>query len=111
MMYTIPNNKLEKLEKIIRKYQKKGANITFELGNKVTEKGTLYVMDHIHHCQFDEEIDVECTEVFVDGSYIINGWQFVGTIEFTELGNIIRLADSSFEGVSLDIFKLEFSFK
>ena len=98
MMYTIPNNKLEKLEKIIRKYQKKGANITFELGNKVTEKGTLYVMDHIHHCQFDEEIDVECTEVFVDGSYIINGWQFVGTIEFTELGNIIRLADSSFEG-------------
>ena len=98
MVYLIPVSKLEKLEKIIRKYQKKGANITFELGNKVTEKGTLYVMDHIHHCQFDEQIDVECTEVFVDGSYIINGWQFVGTIEFTELGNIIRLADSSFEG-------------
>ena len=98
MMYSIPNNKLEKLEKIITKYQKKGANITFEKRGEVTEKGTLYVMDHIHHCQFDEPIDVKCTQVFVEGSYIINGWQFVGTIEFTELGNIIRLADSSFEG-------------
>ena len=98
MKYSIPTAKLEKLEKVIRKYQKKGANITFEIGNKVTEKGTLYVMDHIHHCQFDEPIDVECYEVFVEGSYIINGWQFVGTVEFTELGNIIRLADSSFEG-------------
>ncbi len=98
MKYSIPIAKLEKLEKIIKKYQKKGAAITFELGNKVTEKGTLYVMDHIHHCQFDEPINVECVEVFVEGSYRISGWSFVGTVEFTELGNIIRLADSSFEG-------------
>lgn len=98
MVYSIPNSKLEKLEKIIAKYQKKGANITFEKKGEVTEKGTLYVMDHIHHCQFDEPIDVKCTEVFVEGNYVINGWQFVGTVEFTDLGNIIRLADSSFEG-------------
>lgn len=98
MMYSIPNNKLDKLSKIIKKYQKKGANITFTIGNEVTEKGTLIVLDHIHHCQYEETIDVKCTEVFVEGTYVIHGWQFVGTIEFTDNGNIIRLADSSFEG-------------
>ena len=98
MKYSIPNSKLEKLSKIIKKYQKKGANIVFNLGDKVIEKGNLIVLDHVHHCQYEEQIAVECTEVFVEGSYIINGWHFVGTIEFTDNGNIIRLADSSFEG-------------
>lgn len=98
MKYSIPTNKLEKLEKIIKKYQKKGALINFQIGNKVTEKGTLYINDDRTHKQYNMPIEVECYEVFVDGTYIINGWQFVGTVEFTENGNIIRLADSSFEG-------------
>ena len=97
MKYFIPTNKVEKLEKIINKYNKKGANITFNLGNKVTEKGTLTILDHIHHCQYETSIDVECVEVFVEGTYKINDWQFLGTIEFTSNGNIIRLVDSSFE--------------
>ena len=98
MLYNIPVNKLENLEKIINRYNKKGANITFNIDNDVVEKGTLIVVDNIHHCQYDTSIDVACKEVFVEGTYRINGWSFVGTIEFTELGNIIRLVDSSFEG-------------
>lgn len=98
MKYLIPNSKIEKLEKIIKKYQKKGADIIFEVGNEVIEQGTLYIEDSFSHTQSKKVIDVKCTEVFVEGHYIINGWQFVGTIEFTTLGNIIRLADSSFEG-------------
>jgi len=98
MKYSIPTTKLEKLEKIIKKYQKKGAHITFQIGEKITEKGTLFINDAIHHTSYTEQIDVECYEVFVEGTYAINGWQFVGTVEFTENGNIIRLADSSFEG-------------
>ena len=99
MKYSIPTNKLEKLEKIIKKYQKKGADITFAIGNKVTEKGTLFINDAIHHVSHSVSIDVECYEVEVEGSYVISGWQFVGTIEFTENGNIIRLANSAYEGL------------
>ena len=98
MKYSIPVNKLEKLEKIIKKYQKKGAFISFQIGDDVVEEGTVTVLDHIHHCQYEEKISVKCKEVFVEGTYIINNWQFVGTIEFTENGNIIRIADSSFSG-------------
>ena len=92
MKYSIPLNKLEKLEKIIARYNKKGANITFNVGDEVIEDGTLYINDE------SVAIKVTCREVYVDGVYIVNGWEFVGTIEFTEIGNIIRLADSSFEG-------------
>ena len=98
MKYSIPLNKLEKLEKIIARYQKKGANITFNVGGEVIEDATLYVEDKINYCMKSFPIKVTCREVEVDGVYIINGWEFVGTIEFTELGNIIRVADSSFEG-------------
>lgn len=98
MMYSIPLTKLEKLQKIIARYQKKGANITFNVGEEVIEDGTLYVEDKINHCMKSFPIKVTCKRVDVEGTYIINGWQFVGTIEFTELGNIIRVVDSSFEG-------------
>ena len=98
MKYSIPLNKLEKLEKIIARYQKKCASITFNVGDEVIEDATLYVEDKINHCMKSFPIKVTCREVEVDGVYVIKGWQFVGTIEFTELGNIIRVADSSFEG-------------
>lgn len=98
MMYSIPLTKLEKLQKIINKYKKKGANLTFNIGEDVIEDGTLYVEDKINHCMKSFPIKVSCKRVEVDGTYIINDWQFVGTIEFTELGNIIRVVDSSFEG-------------
>lgn len=98
MLYNIPVNKIEKLEKIIKKAQKKGGNISFEIRGEVICDGTLYIEDPMTHTYAKRPIKVKCNEVFVDGKYIIDGWRFVGTIEHTKLGNIIRLADSSFEG-------------
>lgn len=98
MMYSIPVKKVEKLRKIINRYNKKGANITFNVGEEVVENGTLYLEDKVNHTVRNVPIQVTCKKVFVEGSYRINGWSFVGTIEFTENGNIIRLANSSFEG-------------
>lgn len=98
MLYSIPVNKLDKLEKIIRKYQRKGADITFTVGKDIVEDGMLYFNDPSTHTQGHTPIKVNCKEVFVDGQYKVEDWSFLGTIEFTENGNIIRLADSSFEG-------------
>lgn len=97
MIYSIPVNNLSKLEKIIKRYNNKGANITFNVGKDLIEKGTLHYEDARTHTSTSYPIDVKCKEVFVDGKYKVNGWQFLGTIEFTSNGNIIRLADSSFE--------------
>jgi len=98
MMYSIPVSKISKLEKIFNRYIKKGANLTLNIGDEVIEDGTLYVDDPENHTMHSVSIKITCKQVYVDGTYIINGWQFVGTIEFTDNGNIIRLADSSFEG-------------
>ena len=97
MKYLIPLNKIDTLKKIINKYQRKGAYITFVLGEEVVCKGTLHIRDDKTRTETEMPINVKCIEVEVEGTYIINGWQFVGTIQFTELGNVIRLADSSFE--------------
>ena len=98
MLYSIPVNRVEKLEKLIKKYQKKGANLSFEVRGDVIEEGSLFIQDPISHTEKRVPIKVSCKEVFVDGSYQINGWSFVGVIDFTNNGNIIRLADDSFSG-------------
>ena len=98
MKFSIPTNKINNLKKIINKYQKKGANITFIIGDKTIEQGKLIINDPTTHTSKSFPIKVECYEVEVEGSYKINGWSFVGTIDFTPNGNIIRLADSSFDG-------------
>ena len=66
MKYSIPLNKLAKLEKIIAKYQKKGANITFEVGDEVIEDGTLYIDDPMNHTSHTTTIKVTCREVDVE---------------------------------------------
>lgn len=101
MWYNIPTNKIEKLEKIIARANKKGANIIFNKGNEIICDGVMYVHPKSFNGSntlIETPIKVRCVECFVEGTYRINGWSFVGTIEFTENGNIIRLADSSFEG-------------
>lgn len=98
MKFLIPTNKIEQLKKIINRYQKKGANITFSIGNKTLENGFLTVNDPNTHTSKSFPIKVECYEVEAEGIYKINGWSFVGAIDFTPNGNIIRLADSSFNG-------------
>lgn len=98
MIIAIPETKIEKLTKIINRYNKKGANILFEIGEKVVEDGNLYVSDPATHITTRYDIKVNCVLVNVEGKYRIEDWAFVGTIEFTDNGNIIRLADSSFDG-------------
>lgn len=98
MLYSIPVNRVEKLEKLIKRYQKKGANLSFEIRGDVIETGTLHIQDPLSHTERCVKIKVSCKEVFVDGSYQINDWSFVGIIDFTKNGNIIRLADDSFAG-------------
>ena len=99
MTFNIPTNKVEKLEKIIKRYQKKGANIQFDILEDVVEKGTLFINDPRTCKQTTKPISVKCKKVFVNGQYKINGWCFVGTIQFADNGNIIRLADICFEGL------------
>jgi len=100
MKYNIPADKIAKLEALINRANKKGGRITYTKGQEVVCDGllTLYV-NKVNQHSFDVvPIKVKCYEVEVDGCYKINDWEFLGTVEFTENGNIIRLADSSFEG-------------
>ena len=39
MKYSIPLNKLDKISKIMRHYQKKSSNIVFNIGEEVVENG------------------------------------------------------------------------
>lgn len=105
MIYSIPVNKVEKLKKIINRYRNKGANITFNLLGKSIKDGILRIQDPKMHTFDEKKIKIECQDVEVDGSYKINDWQFVGIVEFKSSGNIIRLADSSFEGEVPDRYK------
>ena len=63
MLYSIPVNKLDKLEKIIRRYQRKGADITFTVGKDIVEDGMLYFNDPSTHTQGHTPIKVNCKEV------------------------------------------------
>lgn len=99
MTYYIPETKILNLNKLVARANKKGGNIVLKVSEDTTiRNGTLYINDPVTHTQHTQSIKVSCKEVFVDGCYKIDGWQFVGTIQFTDRGNIIRLADTSFEG-------------
>lgn len=98
MKFYIPVNRVEELEKIIARYRNKGASISYCKGEESVQTGTLTIEDPVNHVATTKPIMVRCVEVDVEGYYIIEGWKFVGVIEFTDNGNIIRLADSSFEG-------------
>lgn len=99
MKYLIPTNKIEQLAKLVNKVNKKGANIVFNVGKeKIYTDGILNITDKNGYIFNTISIKVECVEVEIDGIYKINGWEFVGVIEFKNTGNIIRLANSSFNG-------------
>lgn len=77
MKYEIPVENLEDLKKKVQRIKNKGVDVTFDiLGTKKVEVDT-----GIYHTFY---------EVEADGEYKIDGWEFVGTIEHTPNGNIIR---------------------
>lgn len=77
MKYEIPVENLEDLKKKVQRIKNKGVDVTFDvLGTKKVEVDT-----GIYHTFYVVE---------ADGEYKINDWEFVGTIEHTPNGNIIR---------------------
>lgn len=100
MQYDIPLSKADKLEALIAKYSKKGGVFTFKRLGETLVDGTVSYVDRSSGRPIERSVPVKvkCVTVEVEGSYVINGWQFVGTIEFLSAGNVIRLADREFEG-------------
>ena len=98
MLFNIPVSRIDTLEKLVARANKKGANILFVKGDEIICDGTLTInVNKIHqHSSETQPIKIRCIQVEVEGIYKIDGWQFLGTIQFTKNGNIIRLADSSF---------------
>jgi len=101
MQYNIPVSKADKLRKMVAKFNKKGANLHYaEIGETVIDGTMFYWAEDLNGRKFRRECPckVKCLVVEADGSYIIDGWEFVGTIEFLDAGNVIRLASSKFDG-------------
>ena len=97
MKYFIPVGRIGKLEKIVASANKNGSHIVCKKGGKSILNG----VDVVVSCGTvvsRNPIKVECVEVSIDGEYVENGWEFVGTIDHLSTGNLIRLANSSFDG-------------
>jgi hypothetical protein len=98
MNYTIPVDYLDKLQKKINRIKNKGGNITFNVGAKKKQGIYLYHKDPStgieHKDDFITYIDV--VDVEVEGKYIIDGWEFIATIEHKENGNIIRAINNDY---------------
>lgn len=86
MIYEIPDSKLEKLEKQCKRISNKGANVVFNVLEPIQIKATN-----------NDKISIPGHKVEVEGSYKINGWEFVATIEHLDKGNIIRCINSDLE--------------
>ena len=88
-IFTIPNYNIEDLQKKLNKIRNKGVNVTFNiLRNDIPFEAP----------ELGEGASILCSEIEIEGTYIINGWRFVGTIQHASPVNIIRLADTSLEG-------------
>ena len=87
--YLIPDYKLPELFKVVNKIRNKGANVTCDI---------LRENIPVNIDRFGRGFFITCSEVEVEGSYRMNGWDFVGTIQHASPENIIRLADNDFEG-------------
>lgn len=86
MIYSIPDFKLKKLEKQINHIRNKGADITFNILEPIKIEA-----------ENRDKVFTSGHKVEVNGSYKINGWEFVATIEHTPNGNIIRCINDSLE--------------
>jgi hypothetical protein len=98
MKYVIPVVYLDKLTKKINHIKNKGGDITFNVGPERKEEKYLSRVDNkgfIYKDQFPTYIPV--VDVEVEGKYIINGWEFVATIEHKTNGNIIRAINDDFK--------------
>lgn len=79
MVYNIPITHLDRLEKQVQRIRNKGASVVFDVGPEI------YIEDSKLPGVFHK-----CRQVDVEGSYRVNGWDFVATIEHAGDRNIIR---------------------
>lgn len=86
--YYVSKYKIEDLRRKCNRIANKGANITFEILDRDINLcvGTILGVPQY----------VKCDQIEVQGSYKINGWDFVGVIEHSSPVNIIRVADERF---------------
>ena len=80
-IFTIPNYNIEDLQKKLNKIRNKGVNITFNI---------LRTDIPFEAPELGEGASILCSEIEIEGTYIINGWRFVGTIQHASPVNIIR---------------------
>lgn len=99
MRYEVPVYRYEKLEKMIKRAQNKGGNISISTIREFDKTFDVCINDDTSRTSRTVDVVAKCYEVEVDGSYKINGWSFVATIEHTPNGNIIRCIDSSLESL------------
>ena len=84
MIYEIPIEKIADVEKFVNRIRNKGAQIIY---NVIREFMKEYAENKFH----------KFVEVEVEGSYQVDGWEFVGVIEHKGNGNIIRKISSDFD--------------
>lgn len=78
MIYEIPEANLSKLEKQINKLKNKGANITFEILEPIYKK-------------VNNIINYKYYPINIEGKYRLENWEYLGSLEHLEEGNIIKL--------------------
>ncbi len=77
MIYEIPEANLTKLQKKAEQLKKKGANIKFDILETIYKK--------------DNYINYKYYKIDTEGVYIINDWQYIGSLEHLPEGNLIKL--------------------
>lgn len=94
MNFRIPEENIEKLrkkaEKIRKKCEKLGCRFTYE------ETGDEYEK---YEDENGDEITVRYILVEAEGKAVTNGWQFVGSVEHTDNGNIISCVCGEDSGI------------
>lgn len=88
---------LSKVKKYVNKSN--GAVKVYPTSNVELIEKTIYINN------LPKDVKVECREYKVEGSYRLNGWAFVGTIEHKDGGNIIRCIDDKYSDETMRIFK------
>ena len=94
MRYAIPEMNMESLEKklvrIQNKCKKYGCDFSYQRVGEHFEEKTFYEYDERGIAVKRWKEVVRYIDIDVEGTAIVNGWQFAATLDFTEKGNIIR---------------------
>jgi hypothetical protein len=99
MKYVIPVVYLDKLTKKINHITNKGGNIVFNVGSERKEAVYLKHIDKSTSTEYTDKFPtyIKVVDVDIEGKYVVNGWEFVATIEHKTSGNIIRAVNSDYK--------------